>query len=126
MKFSEFLKTFKGNLVSVRDYRMSYCCYKESEIADREVEEINSDENGVYVKLKAEIQIPLVDFLSIYSGESVAIKFDKEWLYMKVNEAMKEHKDCAVIKIVNMDNVLRLVVKRGIYRNIDCDGGTKR
>lgn len=50
MKFSEFLKTFKGNLVSVRD-----------------------------------------------------------------------HKDCAV----NMDNILRLVAKRGIYRNIECDGGTK-
>lgn len=28
MKFSEFLKTFKGNLVSVRDYRMSYCRYQ--------------------------------------------------------------------------------------------------
>lgn len=104
---------------------MSYCCDQESEIADREVEEINSDENGVYVKLKAEIQIPLVDFLSIYSGESVAIKFDKEWMYMKVNEAMKYYKDCAVIKIVNMDNVLRLVAKRGIYRNIECDEGTK-
>jgi hypothetical protein len=117
MKFSEFLKTFKGNLVSVRDYRMSYCYNQESEIADREVEEINSDENGVYVKLKAEIQIPLVDFLSIYSGESVAIKFDKEWVYMKVNEAMKDYKDCAVIKIANMDNVLRLVLKRDIYRS---------
>ena len=55
MKFSEFLKTFKGNLVSVKD-----------------------------------------------------------------------HKDCAVIKIANMDNVLRLVLKRGIYRNIECDGGEKR
>ena len=30
---------------------------------------------------------------------------------MKVNEAMKDHKDCAVIKIVNMDNVLRLVAR---------------
>ena len=79
MKFSEFLKTFKGNLVSVRDDRMSYCCSQESEIADREVEEINSDENGVYVKLKTEI-------------------------------------DCAVIKIVNMDNVLRLVLKRYLQK----------
>lgn len=26
---------------------------------------------------------------------------------------MKDHKDCAVIKIVNMDNILRLVAKRG-------------
>lgn len=50
-------------------------------------------------------------------GESVAIKFDKEWMYMKVNEAMKDNKDCAVIKIANMDNVLRLVLKRGIYRS---------
>lgn len=111
-----FLKTFKGNLVSVRDDRMSYCS-QESEIADREVEEINSDENGVYVKLKTEIMLPLVDILKIYRGESVAIKFDKEWMYMKVNEAMKGHKDCAVIKIANMDNVLRLVLKRGIYRS---------
>ena len=47
----------------------------------------------------------------------MAIKFDKEWMYMKVNEAMKDHKDCAVIKIANMDNVLRLVLKRGIYRS---------
>lgn len=30
---------------------------------------------------------------------------------MKVNEAMKDHKDCAVIKIANTDNVLRLVLK---------------
>ena len=100
-----FLKTFKGNLVSVRDDRMSYCCSQQSEIADREVEEINSDENGVYVKLKTEIMLPLVDILKIYRGES------------KVNEAMKDHKDCAVIKIANMDNVLRLVLKRGIYRS---------
>lgn len=117
MIFSEFLKTFKGNIVSVRDDRMSYCCSQESEIADREVEEINSDENGVYVKLKTEIMLPLVNILKIYRGESVAIKFDKEWMYMKVNEAMKDHKDCAVIKIANMDNVLRLVLKRGIYRS---------
>lgn len=47
----------------------------------------------------------------------MAIKFDKEWMYMKVNEAMKDHKVCAVIKIANMDNVLRLVLKRGIYRS---------
>lgn len=53
----------------------------------------------------------------IKCGESVAIKFDKEWMYMKVTEAMKDHKDCAVIKITNMDNVLRLVLKRGIYRS---------
>lgn len=83
--FIEFLKTFKGNLVSVRDDRMSYCS-QESEIADREVEEINSDENGVHVKLKTEIMLPLVVILKIYRGESVAIKFDKEWMYMKVNE----------------------------------------
>ena len=29
MIFSEFLKTFKGNIVSVRDDRMSYCCSQE-------------------------------------------------------------------------------------------------
>lgn len=49
MIFSEFLKTFKGNIVSVRDDRMSYCCSQESEIADREVEEINSDEKMVFM-----------------------------------------------------------------------------
>lgn len=49
--FIEFLKTFKGNLVSVRDDRMSYCS-QESEIADREVEEINSDEKWCSCKIK--------------------------------------------------------------------------
>lgn len=116
MTFSDFLKTFKGNLVSVRDERANYTYKDESLIADREVEQITNDEDGVYVKLKTEIMIPLVDLLKIYMGESVAIKFDKEWMYMRVNEAMKDHKDCAVIKIVNTDNVLRLVLKRGVYR----------
>ena len=38
---------------------------------------------------------------------------------MKVNEAISYHKDCAVIKIANMDSVLRLVLKRGVYRTYD-------
>lgn len=119
MKFSDFLKTFKGNIVSVSDERANYTYKDESVIADREVEQITNDEYGVHVKLKTEIMIPLVDILKIYIGESVAIKFDKEWTYMKVNEAIEYHKDCAVIKISNMDNVLRLVLKRGVYRNYD-------
>lgn len=44
-----------------------------------------------------------------------------EWKYMKVNEAMKDYKDCAVIKISNMYNVL----KRGIYRSNEYVGGER-
>ena len=116
MKFSDFLKTFKGNLESVRDERANYTYKDESVIADREVEQITNDEYGVHVKLKTENMIPLVDILKIYRGESVAIKFDEEWTFMKVNEAIEYYKDCAVINIVNMDNVLRLVLKRCDYR----------
>lgn len=119
MTFSDFLKTFKGNLVSVSDERANYTYKDESVIADREVEQITNDEYGVHVKLKTEIMIPLVDILKIYNGESVVIRFDKEWSYMKVNEAIEYHKDCAVISIVNTDNVLRLVLKRGVYRTND-------
>lgn len=116
MTFSDFLKIFKGNIVSVSDERANYTYKDESVISDREVEQITNDENGVHVKLKTEIMIPLVDILKIYNGESVAIKLDNEWMYMKVNEAMKDHKDCAVLKMVNMNNVLKLVLKRGVYR----------
>lgn len=119
MTFSDFLKIFKGNIVSVSDERANYTYKDESVISDREVEQITNDENGVHVKLKTEIMIPLVDILKIYNGESVAIKLDNEWMYMKVNEAMKDHKDCAVLKMVNMNNVLKLVLKRDVYRTYD-------
>lgn len=46
MIFSEFLKTFKGNIVSVRDDHQSYSYNEVEEIADREVERITNDEYG--------------------------------------------------------------------------------
>lgn len=49
MTFRDFMKTFKGNIVSVRDDKQSYYQEQELEIADREVEKITNDENGVYV-----------------------------------------------------------------------------
>ena len=65
MKFSEFLKTFRGNIVSVRDDHQSYSYDEVEEIADREVEQITNDENGVHILLVKDSSIPVVDFLSI-------------------------------------------------------------
>lgn len=44
MKFSEFIKTFNDNLVSVSDNNQYYDKSQLSEIADREVEKITYDE----------------------------------------------------------------------------------
>lgn len=44
MRFSEFLKIYKGVIVSVRDDKQSYSYKEEEEIADREVEKITNDE----------------------------------------------------------------------------------
>lgn len=38
MTFRDFMKTFKGNIVSVRDNNQRYYHGQELEIADREVE----------------------------------------------------------------------------------------
>ena len=65
MTFREFLKAFKGNIVSVRDGNQSYSDDQELEIADREVEKITNDENGVYVVLVKDTAIRVDEFLSI-------------------------------------------------------------
>lgn len=65
MTFRDFMKTFKGNIVSVRDDNQSYDQEQELEIADREVEKITNDENGVYVVLVKDNSIRVDEFLSI-------------------------------------------------------------
>jgi hypothetical protein len=47
----DFRKIFKGKIVSVRDNNQFYSLEQELEIADREVEKITNDEDGVYVLL---------------------------------------------------------------------------
>jgi hypothetical protein len=49
MTFRDFRKIFKGKIVSVRDNNQFYSLEQELEIADREVEKITNDEDGVYV-----------------------------------------------------------------------------
>lgn len=77
MTFSDFLKIYKGNILSVRDDHQSYSYKEEKEIADREVEQITNDENGVSILLVKDKCIPVVDFLSIFR-ENVIIVFDTE------------------------------------------------
>lgn len=78
MRFSEFLKTFKGNLVSVRDDHQSYSYNEVKEIADREVEQITNDKNGVHILLAKDNSIPVVDFLSICCDDNVIRVYDKK------------------------------------------------
>lgn len=73
MTFREFMKTFKGNIVSVRDENQIYYFNQESEIEDREVEKITSDEKGVYVFLVKDRSIRVDDFLSICSDSVIRV-----------------------------------------------------
>lgn len=115
MKLSEFLKTFKGNIVSVRDDRQSYSYKEEKEIADREVEEITNDENGVSILLVKDNSIPVVDFLSICCDNVIRV-YDMELKTMtrvSIEEAMRgfcnykvteytAYDGCVVIKVKHM------------------------
>lgn len=65
MTFGDFLKTFKGNIVSVRDDNQTYSYDQNLEIADREVEKITNDEKGVYVVLVKDNSVRVDEFLSI-------------------------------------------------------------
>ena len=73
MRFSEFLKIYKGNIVSVRDDTQSYSYEEEEEIADREVERITNDEYGVHILLVKDNSIPVVDFLSICCDDVIRV-----------------------------------------------------
>ena len=60
MRFSDFLNVYKGVIVSVRDNTQSYSYKEDEEIADREVEKITNDENGVSILLVKDDSIPVV------------------------------------------------------------------
>ena len=77
MIFSEFLKTYKGAIESVRDDNQSYS-YKEEEIADREVKKITIDYvNGDSILLVKDDSIPVVDFLRICHDNVIRV-YDTE------------------------------------------------
>ena len=113
MKFSEFLKTFKGNLVSVSDNNQHYDHSQASEIADREVEKITNDENGVYVLLVKDYCIPVVDFLSI-CWENVIRVYDTELkttTRLSREEAMRVYHTYKVTEYTVYDGCLVISVK---------------
>ena len=113
MKFSEFLKTFNGNLASVSDNNQYYYKSQASEIADREVEKITNDENGVYVLLVKDHCIPVVDFLSI-CWENVISVYDtklKTTTRMSRDEAMRVFHNYKVTEYTVYEGCLVISVK---------------
>ena len=113
MTFSDFLKIYKGNIVSVRDDHQSYSYEQEKEIADREVEQITNDENGVHVLLVKDNSIPVVDFLSI-CYENVIRVYDMELKTMtrvSREEAMRGFCNYKVTGYTVYDGLLVIKVK---------------
>lgn len=113
MRFSEFFKVFNGNLVSVRDDNQSYSSKQEKEIADREVEKITNDENGVHVLLVKDNSIPVVDFLSICCDNVIRVYDTKLKTTTRVSreEAKRGFCNYKVIEYTVYDGCLVISVK---------------
>lgn len=113
MTFSDFLKIYKGNIVSVRDDHQSYSYKEEEEIADREVEKITNDENGVSILLVKDKCIPVVDFLSICCDNVIRV-YDTELKTMtrvSIEEAMREFCNYKVTEYTAYDGCVVIRVK---------------
>lgn len=113
MIFSEFLKIYKGFIVSVRDDKQSYSDKEEEEIADREVEKITNDENGVSILLVKDGSIPVVDFLSICCDNVIRV-YDTELkttTRVSREEAMREFCNYKVTEYAVYDGYLVISVK---------------
>lgn len=113
MKFSEFLKTFKGNIVSVKDDNQIYTFDQELEIADREVEKITNDENGVYVFLVKDESIRVDEFLSICRDNVIRV-YDtklKTTTCLSRQEALIEYCNYKVTEYTVYDECLIISVK---------------
>lgn len=113
MRFSEFLKIFKGNIVSVRDVHQSYSYNELEEIADREVEEVTNDENGVHILLVKDNSIPVVDFLSICCDNVIRVYDTKLKTTTRVSreEAMRGFCNYKVTEYSVYDGCLVIRVK---------------
>lgn len=113
MRFSEFLKIYKGFIVSVRDHKQSYSCKEEEEIADREVEKITNDENGVSILLVNDDSIPVVDFLSICCDNVIRVYDTKLRTTTRVSreEAMRGFCNYKVTEYTVYDGCLVISVK---------------
>ena len=113
MRFSEFLKIFKGNIVSVRDEHQSYSYNEVEEIADREVEQITNDENGIHILLVKDNSIPVVDFLSICCDNVIRVYDTKLKTMTRVSreEAMRGFCNYKVTDYTVLDDCLVISVK---------------
>lgn len=113
MRFSEFLKTFKGNIVSVRDDNQSYSYNEVEEIEYREVEKVTNDENGVHILLGKDCSIPIVDFLSICCDNVIRVYNTKLKTTTRVSreEAMLRFYNYKVTEYTVYDDCLVISVK---------------
>ena len=113
MSFRDFMKIFKGNIVSIRDNNQFYYLEQEYEIADREVEKITNDENGVYVLLVKDDSIRVDEFLSICHDNVIRV-YDtklKTTTRLSTNEALIEFCNYKVTEYNVYDGCLVISVK---------------
>ena len=107
------MNVYKGVIVSVRDNTQSYSYKEDEEIADREVEKITNDENGVHILLVKDDSIPIVDFLSIGCDNVIRVYDTKLKTTTRVSreEAMREFCNYKVTEYTVYDGCLVISVK---------------
>ena len=107
------MNVYKGVIVSVRDNTQSYSYKEDEEIADREVEKITNDENGVHILLVKDDSIPIVDFLSICCDNVIRVYDTKLKTTTRVSreEAMREFCNYKVTEYTVYDGCLVISVK---------------
>lgn len=113
MTFRDFRKTFKGKIVSVRDNNQCYSIEQELEIANREVEKITNDEEGVYVLLVKDDSIRVDDFLRICHDNVIRV-YDtklKTTTRLSRNEALIEFCNYKVTDYTVYEGCLIITVK---------------
>lgn len=72
MPYREFRKRCKGKIVSVRDHNQFYSLEQELENADREVEKITNEEDGVSVLLVKDDSICHDNVIRVYDTKRLS------------------------------------------------------
>lgn len=113
MTYRDFRKIFKGKIVSVRDNKQFYSLEQELEIADREVEKITNDEDGVYVLLVKDDTIRVDDSLNLCHEDDIRVYVTKWKATTRLStiEAMIEFCNYKVTDYFVYDGYLIISVK---------------
>lgn len=114
MKFKDFIKIFKGDLLTVRDSNRTYQCADQKDIEDRDIESITNDEQGLHILLVKDICIPVVDFLCLCEDDVIKVYNEELKTTSRVTrkDAMCGFRFYKVTKYCTYDGYLTINVRK--------------